>query len=670
MEGNNILQSWKEISSYLKRSVKTCRHWARELGLPIHHLEDSPKARVFAYKVEIDRWMTEVLNSNESKFNRHKIVTDGGAIIPTERAAPERRIMTSREITARFNLKKLFMPAGIVLFAVCAAFVFIFESRSPRHNPKRVIVPPFKNQTGDNSLDPIGRIAADWITQGLPGTGLVEVISLPPSLAAPGTPQAADQVRSVAKDEGAGTLITGSYFLKGQSLSIHSQISNLKNGNLIKALDPVEGSITEPTIAIDSLRQKIMGVLASIVEPVMPASLDMFGQPPTYEAYKEIMEGQRSFYLSDFQKAIQHYSRAAEIDPSQKALILTRMAITYLNIGDYGKTYKFAKEAEKIQDMLSPFQKSYLEWANAELDGDPNAQLRIARQNADTRGGSFYNQWAWECIFSNRPREAINAFKKHNPESLWAKMTYEWWDDIITRAYHMLGKHKKELKQARRYRRQYPDDIRVLAHEARALAAMGKMDEINKLADESFTLKQEPGYKSENVILDTGRELRTHGFRNESMQLLERGIRWLNERPKGEATTASHRFELAESLYYVERWQEAKDLFESLVKEDPADIDYLGYFGLVAARSGNRDEVLKISAQLAEFNVPFPKSWPGPPTYYRACIAAIEGEKENAIRLLREAIGQGFEYWWLYWDPDLESLRDYPPFKELIKPKG
>jgi len=423
-------------------------------------------------------------------------------------------------------------------------------------------VPPFENQTGDNSLDPIGRIAADWITQGLPGTGLVEVVSLPPSLAAPGTPQAGDQVRSVAKDEGAGTLITGTYFLKGRSLSFHSQISNLKNGHLIKALDPVEGYINEPTIAIDSLRQKVMGVLASIVEPVMPASLDMFGQPPTYEAYKEIMEGQQSFYLWDFQKAIQHYSRAAEIDPSQKALALTRTAIVYLNIGDYGKTYEFAKEAEKMQDMLSPFQKSYLEWANAELKGDLNAQLRIARQNADTRGGSFYNQWAWECIFSNRPQEAVYAFKKHHPESLWAKMTYEWWDDIITRAYHMLGKHKNELKQARRYRKQYPDDIRVLAHEARALAAMGKMDEINKLVDESFTLKQEPGYKSGNVILDTGRELKTHGFRNESIQLLERGIRWLNERPKGEAATAPHRFELAQSLYYIERWQEAMELLE------------------------------------------------------------------------------------------------------------
>jgi len=585
----------------------------------------------------------------------------------TDRVALDRKPLTSREITVKFNLRKLFVPMGIVLLAICAALVFFFRSRGPHYNPKRIIVPAFENQTGDRSLDTIGRIAADWITQGLSRTGLVEVVSLPPSVAAPGTPQAADQVRSIARDEGAGTLIAGSYFLKGQTLSFHGQISNPKNGKLIKALEPVEGSINEPTIAIDVLRQKIMGVLAMAIEPGMDTFLDMFGQPPTYEAYKELIEGQQSFFQYDFQKAIQHYSRAAEIDPSQKASSLSWIATAYLNIGDFGKADEFAKEAEKFHDKLNPFEKSGLEWLNAQLQGDLGAQLRITRKEANSSGGSLNNQWAMECIESNRPREAIGAFKKQNPESLWAKMTYEWWDDNITRAYHMLGKHKDELKQAQRFRKQYPDDIRVLAHETRTLAAMGKMDEINRLVDESLALKQDPSYSSGSVILDAGCELKTHGFRKESMQLLERGILWMNERPRGEAETARHRFDLAQSLYYGERWEEANELFDALVKEDPANVNYLGYLGLTAARSGKRDEALKISDQLAELNVPFPQGWH---TYYRACIAAVQGEKENAIGLLREAIGQGADYWWLYWEPDFESLRDYPPFKELIKPKG
>ena len=38
MEGRRILESWKEISDYLKRSVSTCKRWEAELGLPILRL--------------------------------------------------------------------------------------------------------------------------------------------------------------------------------------------------------------------------------------------------------------------------------------------------------------------------------------------------------------------------------------------------------------------------------------------------------------------------------------------------------------------------------------------------------------------------------------------------------------------------------------------------------
>ena len=57
MAEKQILDSWKEITAYLGRSEKTCQRLEKELGLPIHRLEDSPKARVFAYKDEIDRWI-------------------------------------------------------------------------------------------------------------------------------------------------------------------------------------------------------------------------------------------------------------------------------------------------------------------------------------------------------------------------------------------------------------------------------------------------------------------------------------------------------------------------------------------------------------------------------------------------------------------------------------
>jgi tetratricopeptide (TPR) repeat protein len=70
MEEKNILESWKEISSYLKHSVKTCQRWELSLGLPVHRLDGTPKARVFARKDELDSWLKEKQHLTEFKKER------------------------------------------------------------------------------------------------------------------------------------------------------------------------------------------------------------------------------------------------------------------------------------------------------------------------------------------------------------------------------------------------------------------------------------------------------------------------------------------------------------------------------------------------------------------------------------------------------------------------
>jgi len=60
-------------------------------------------------------------------------------------------------------------------------------------------------------------------------------------------------------------------------------------------------------------------------------------------------------------------------------------------------------------------------------------------------------------------------------------------------------------------------------------------------------------------------------------------------------------------------------------------------------------------------------------------VAAVRGEEERAVELLGQAMTEGLfaqqwgvEYpkWDFHIDPDFESLRDYPPFQELIAPRG
>lgn len=65
MDKGRILESWKEIADHLGRNVRTCQLWERELGLPVHRLDGSPRARVFAYPDELDRWLERTSSERE-----------------------------------------------------------------------------------------------------------------------------------------------------------------------------------------------------------------------------------------------------------------------------------------------------------------------------------------------------------------------------------------------------------------------------------------------------------------------------------------------------------------------------------------------------------------------------------------------------------------------------
>jgi hypothetical protein len=56
VEQKDILNSWKEISHYLDRNVRTCQRWEIELGLPVNRIDqNSEHSKVFAYKIDIDK---------------------------------------------------------------------------------------------------------------------------------------------------------------------------------------------------------------------------------------------------------------------------------------------------------------------------------------------------------------------------------------------------------------------------------------------------------------------------------------------------------------------------------------------------------------------------------------------------------------------------------------
>ena len=155
------------------------------------------------------------------------------------------------------------------------------------------------------------------------------------------------------------------------------------------------------------------------------------------------------------------------------------------------------------------------------------------------------------------------------------------------------------------------------------------------------------------------------------MAMLDQAIQWYKSRPV-EEMTASRREGYAIALYDARRWDEAKSVFEELAgkspKESAAGWGHEGWLGLIAARQGDREKAMAVSEWLKGLKLPYLF---GGNTYNRACIAALLGDKDQAIALLKESFLQGETYdTGLHRDFDFESLWDYPPFKEILRPKG
>ncbi len=99
MSQGDRLESWKEISAYLARTSRTCQRWEAEYGLPIHRIGESPKARVFAFKGELDAWLERVLRETEAREARS--VIPGRPVPEAAPPAPDMPAVSRSAIAAK-----------------------------------------------------------------------------------------------------------------------------------------------------------------------------------------------------------------------------------------------------------------------------------------------------------------------------------------------------------------------------------------------------------------------------------------------------------------------------------------------------------------------------------------------------------------------------------------
>ena len=594
---------------------------------------------------------------------------------------------TSRGTRTKQKRGAWLLTTAFVVAAVLTGVVIVkLRGAPPKVDPDLVVVVALENQTGDPSLDHLSHAVAERITQGLSRTGAVQVA---PTMMALQTPHDAGaeaaalhgmaRLSAIAAETGAGVVVTGAYYVEGDDVQFRVRVTNVPERKLVYAFPKIGGPRGAALETAEAVSQRVTGLLASDFDPVLDS------QPPTYEAYREFMTGME-LWGDDYLEAAAHFLRATELDSVYfwpRLMAAHAFALRY----ESDRADSIFRSLEHERGALTPFERLNIEWSMAFVRDDFAEGLRHLRQvdellersesDKHLHRMSIKRVLGLHALLLNRPSEALGAldalielWEEWEPQemsagTMWELLAFKY----ECMALHMLGEHDRELGESRRAVELYPDELEVRLCEIRALAALGRTQDVDRVVDECVMIRSGSGLLRW-LILHAAYALRAHGHMQAAIALAERGAALHESRPAGEAASADHRYTLAEFLYAAERWDEAEELFEELIAERPDNVDWRAYLGALAARRGDRPDALAVSAWLERNEHPY---WAGGSTYRRARIAALLGERERAVELLREALAEGA---WLFFglkahtDIDLQPLRDYPPFQEFMRPKG
>jgi tetratricopeptide (TPR) repeat protein len=275
------------------------------------------------------------------------------------------------------------------------------------------------------------------------------------------------------------------------------------------------------------------------------------------------------------------------------------------------------------------------------------------------------------AAYANRPRLVLENFEDYRWEPVQAPAQAKIVSIHAAEAHHRLAQHEEELAVLRRLWEEQPaffGTTWVRVNEARALAALGRIDECRSVVAEAMT---EPSYEPHRygtLLVDVAGELRAHGHLDASRSMATRALDWFDrtELPAGVQTTVLEARITALTL--LGRDREATGLARELLAAEPDRWQSQARVGVAAARNGDRVVALEMSGRLAELDEALTF---GIPSYERAAIAAQLGDRTEAIRLLQHAVSRGFRRWGdLHIDSAFDSIRDDSEFQEIVRPKG
>jgi serine/threonine protein kinase/Tfp pilus assembly protein PilF len=292
----------------------------------------------------------------------------------TERVVLKRKTLTSREITVKFSLKKLFVPAFAVVALVIAAFVIwkvvLKKPVAPLPVEKRSIaIISFENQTGDKAYDNLSEVIQNLLITNLEQSGYFYVATwerLRDLLKQMGKRDVkfidSELGFELCKRDGVGAVVLGSFAKAGNIFVTNAQVLDVGTKNLLgTASSRGEGPDSILNRQIDELSRQIAKGIGLSEGKIVAAKMQVRdATTSSTEAYSYYLKGIEEQVNYDWDRARQAFEKAIELDPAF-ASAYYRLFVQYYMLGDFKKSMEAIEKAWNLSKKTTEKERLVIE---------------------------------------------------------------------------------------------------------------------------------------------------------------------------------------------------------------------------------------------------------------------------------------------------------------------
>jgi TolB-like protein/tetratricopeptide (TPR) repeat protein len=551
------------------------------------------------------------------------------------------------------------IAAGVVLaVGLLAGLAFAFVPREKfatalalsRRKPAllhndRIIVAPFSNETGEQRLNPLGSMAADWIAQELARSGTINVVdartvAITSEVVSriPWPWRGRDKGKALARETGAGILISGRFYRDADTLRFQANVTNVTDGKLLRSLSPVSGPMSSPTTVLENLSRRIVALVAQSSDTTSVA-LSALSDAPTLEAYTEFSRGLEGTF-THATDAYTHFFRAASLDPTYVTPWVL-LAVTAEDRGNKAVMDSALRRAHGLAERMTPVERALIEYTEAKSKGDVEGTLRAAQSVFQLTPGSSETplMLATASLADHRPQAALVALRAVDPDRGLNLAAAFFWKNRTVASYQ-LADYRGAADACRRGLKRFPNDYFLKYFCVSSFVRLGQKDRVTDLlaADDRDTTGVKLAVHAAQLMEDVG-------LTTESRAL---ATKWLNQRSSG----PEFDFPRAQLLMAAGRWVEAKATLAKLADADsvpgvitrerriPLRLRVLGSLGVANARLRLPAEALRIDSLL---KVVAAGAEGGEVEVLRARIRAQLGDLEEGVALADAGRNKGWE---------------------------